>query len=84
MGYGEIGLRLAEEAASDSYRGWINTYAGADYQASVRSVGALLDSALERRLGESYDQLPVWQSLCSTFRTATELEVNFWQMGLTP
>ena len=24
-----------------------------------------------------------WQALCDRFRTATELEVDFWQMGLS-
>jgi thiaminase/transcriptional activator TenA len=84
MGYGEIGARLAQEVTSDSYRGWIDTYAGEDYQQVCRDVGALLDGALEHRLGAGYDQLPTWQKLCHTFTTATELEVGFWQMGLEP
>ncbi|MEX0317716.1 MAG: thiaminase II [Ruegeria sp.] len=84
MGYGEIGARLADEATSDTYRDWIDTYAGAEYQQTCRDVGALLDGALIRRLDEGYDQLPVWSRLCKTFEMATRLEVGFWQMGLTP
>ncbi|MEX0348383.1 MAG: thiaminase II [Paracoccaceae bacterium] len=84
MGYAEIGLRLKQEARSDIYQQWIDTYAGDQYQAYCRDVGGMIDSAVTRRLGEGYDQLPVWQSLCKTFRTATELEVKFWEMGLTP
>ncbi|KUJ78192.1 thiaminase II [Ruegeria marisrubri] len=84
MGYGEIGTRLAAEATSDTYRDWIDTYAGDDYQAACRAVGELLDSALTRRLGADFRSAPRWERLCRTFRTATELEVNFWQMGLTP
>ncbi|EEX09102.1 TENA/THI-4 family protein [Ruegeria lacuscaerulensis ITI-1157] len=84
MGYGEIGTRLAAEATSDTYRDWIDTYAGDDYQAACRAVGELLESALKRRLGADFRTTPRWDRLCQTFRTATELEVNFWQMGLTP
>ena len=84
MGYGEIGSRLASEATSETYRDWINTYAGEDYQGACKAVGELLDSALTRRLGADIEASPRWDRLCQTFRTATELEVNFWQMGLTP
>lgn len=84
IGYAEIGARLAQEATSETYRPWIDTYAGKQYQSYCHDVGALLDAALIRRLGPDYDQLPVWSDLCKTFRTATELEVGFWQMGLTP
>ena len=84
MGYGEIGSRLASEATSETYRDWINTYAGEDYQGACKAAGELLDSALTRRLGADIEASPRWDRLCQTFRTATELEVNFWQMGLTP
>jgi thiaminase/transcriptional activator TenA len=84
MGYGEIGARLASEATSEIYRDWINTYAGDDYQGACQAVGELLDSALTRRIGADFEASPRWGRLCQTFRTATELEVNFWQMGLTP
>ncbi|WP_170600820.1 thiaminase II [Ruegeria arenilitoris] len=84
MGYGEIGTRLAAEAASDTYRDWINAYSSSEYQEACQAVGELLDSALTRRLGADFRTTPRWDRLCQTFRTATELEVNFWQMGLTP
>ncbi|WP_247742511.1 MULTISPECIES: thiaminase II [unclassified Ruegeria] len=84
MGYGEIGTRLAAEATSETYRDWINTYAGEDYQGACQAVGELLDQALTRRIGADFEASPRWDRLCQTFRTATELEVNFWQMGLTP
>ncbi|MBE9640343.1 thiaminase II [Salipiger mangrovisoli] len=84
MGYGEIGARLHTEATSERYADWIGTYAGKEYQQSCAAVGALLDGALERRLGAEFERSPRWQRLCRTFRTATELEVGFWQMGLTP
>ena len=84
MGYGEIGARLATASTSTTYRDWINTYAGPEYQESCKAVGALLDQALTRRIGVDFAASPRWDRLCKTFRTATELEVNFWQMGLTP
>lgn len=84
MGYGEIGARLVREKTSDTYGDWIATYAGDDYQGLCRSVGALLDGALERRFGHDYQSLPVWQTMCARFRQATRLEVGFWDMGLTP
>ena len=84
MGYGEIGSRLAAEATSDTYADWINTYAGDDYQGACTAVGEMLENALVHRLGENYQASPRWDRLCRTFRTATELEVSFWQMGLTP
>ncbi|CUH45188.1 thiaminase II [Ruegeria atlantica] len=84
MGYGEIGTRLATEATSDTYRDWIAAYSSDDYQDACVAVGELLDMALTRRIGENFEASPRWTRLCHTFRTATELEVNFWQMGLTP
>ncbi len=84
MGYGEIGTRLAAEATSDTYRDWIDAYSSSEYQDACLAVGELLDSALTRRLGADFRATPRWDRLCQTFRTATALEVNFWQMGLTP
>ncbi|WP_298851281.1 thiaminase II [uncultured Ruegeria sp.] len=84
MGYGEIGARLTSEATSETYREWISTYAGGDYQGACKAVGVLLDSALTRRIGADFEASPRWGRLCETFRKATELEANFWQMGLTP
>lgn len=84
MGYGEIGARLAVEAKSETYRDWINTYAGDEYQASCRAVGEMLDAALTRRIGPDFEASPRWDHLCQKFDMATQLEVGFWQMGMTP
>ena len=84
MGYGEIDKRLAAEATSETYRDWITTYASDDYQRGYEAVGEFLDSALKKRFGADFETPPRWNRLCHTFRTATELEINFWQMGLTP
>ncbi|WP_319531984.1 thiaminase II [uncultured Cohaesibacter sp.] len=84
MGYGEIGLRLQRDARSDKYADWISTYASEDYQEVCRSAGQLLDASLVQRIGSDFVASPRWERLCQTFRTATELEVGFWQMGLQP
>lgn len=82
LGYGEIGLRLAAEAAPDTpYRDWIDTYAGDDYQATCRTVGALIDGAIAARLGATPEALPRWQGLAHRFATATRLEAAFWGLG---
>ena len=81
MGYGEIGLRLS--GAGGPYADWIETYAGAEYQALCHDVGVLIDNALTHRLGQHWDTLPRFTQLGQHFATATRLEVGFWQMGLT-
>ena len=82
MGYGEIGLALASEASSDAYRPWIDTYAAEEYQEVCAGIGAMIDSALEERLGPRFADAPCWSTLCDTFRTAAGLEAGFWDMGL--
>lgn len=81
LGYGEIGLRLARDGAAP-YRDWIDAYAGDDYQAICREVGALVDAAATRRLGPDLAAAPRWPTLAGRFRTATRLEAGFWDMGL--
>ena len=82
LGYGEIGARLS--GAGGPYADWIATYGGAEYQALCRDTGALIDGALERRLGAEWQALPRFQTLTHRFATATRLEAGFWDMGLTP
>ncbi len=84
LGYGEIGARLGAEAGATSYRDWIDTYAGAEYQAVCVTVGELIDGAAVRRLGADPERSPRWPALCHRFRTATRLETGFWAMGLSP
>jgi len=82
IGYGEIGLRLQAEAAPDTpYREWIDTYAGAEYQAACIAAGELLDSAIRKRLGHAAQENPRWAALSERFATATRLEVAFWELG---
>ncbi|MBI4184676.1 MAG: thiaminase II [Proteobacteria bacterium] len=81
VGYGEIGARLAADPATrlagNPYREWIEMYAGAEYQEVAAAARRQLDRlwaarGAEARLGP----------LAATFRRATRLEADFWQMGL--
>lgn len=84
MGYGEIGTRLAAEVTSETYRPWIDTYAGEEYQDVCRNVGAMIDRAMVDRLGAGWRESPRMATLSERFATATRLEVGFWNMGLQP
>lgn len=80
FGYGQIGLAHADSGGP--YGEWTATYGGADYQRVCHDVGALIDAALEARLGPDWPALPRAQTLARHFTQATQLEVGFWQMGL--
>jgi thiaminase/transcriptional activator TenA len=82
MGYGEIGAQLKAQGHAATYAPWIDTYADPDYQDLCRSVGGLIDGALERRIGADFDSAPRWPRLTGRFIAATRLEAGFWQMGL--
>lgn len=83
LGYGEIGARLAREAAPDTpYREWIDTYANEGFQRACHEAGALIDRAVAARLGDTPEALPRWRALERRFVTATRLEVAFWGLGL--
>jgi len=80
IGYAEIGAALAAaqpEAAANPYCGWIETYAGDDYQRLARDAVATLDRLEAARAGPGR-----FESLARTFREATRLEARFWDMGL--
>jgi thiaminase/transcriptional activator TenA len=82
MGYGEIGLRLADSKVTDTpYADWIATYADPEYQAVCTKVGTMIDNAVARRIGD-LRQAPRAIVLQDRFSMATKLEVGFWQMGL--
>ncbi len=89
MGYAEIGTWLAADSARDHdeatrYRDWIALYAGAEYQEVARGALEQLDRVAARRLGAEPTASPRWAKLAKTFRTATRLEIGFWDMGLAP
>jgi len=77
-----MGARLAAGRVEGPYADWINTYGGADYQGVCRDVGALIDGAVARRIGDQPESSPRWAELCHLFATATRLEIGFWDMGL--
>ena len=81
IGYGEIGARLADDPATkqagNPYASWIAMYAGDEYQEVARSHAAALDRLWQERAGGA--RLP---QLARTFSQATQLEIDFWQMGL--
>ena len=82
LGYGEIGARLSGSAGP--YADWCDTYGGEEYQQLCRDTGALIDSALEARLGPEWPDLPRAAALSDRFATATRLEAGFWDMALRP
>jgi thiaminase (transcriptional activator TenA) len=81
IGYAEIGSWLDADAATlrdaNPYAEWIAMYAGAEYQSVATTAIGTLDTLMARRGGEGR-----LDSLVRTFRAATELEIDFWQMGL--
>lgn len=80
FGYGEIGLIHADSGGH--YGDWTATYGGDGYQQLCRDVGALIDNALQARLGPGWTDLPRAATLSRHFTQATQLEIGFWQMGL--
>jgi thiaminase/transcriptional activator TenA len=81
IGYGEIGHRLTRdpEVRRDGtlFGAWIEAYGGADYQRVAAAAGDQLDRLFVRRGGAARVA-----NLIDTFREATRLETDFWQMGL--
>ncbi|MFX4223586.1 MAG: thiaminase II [Thalassobaculum sp.] len=82
VGYGVIGARLAADPATkrgegNPYDAWIAMYSGEEYLDVVRASVAQVDRLAAKRGGEAR-----FDGLAKTFAAATELEVDFWQMGL--
>jgi thiaminase (transcriptional activator TenA) len=81
VGYAEIAAeRLADPATrldGNRYRGWLDMYAGVDYQKLASETAAALDEQFSRRGGEGR-----FPALSANFATAARLEADFWQMGL--
>jgi thiaminase/transcriptional activator TenA len=81
VGYAEIAVeRMADPAtrlAGNPYKSWLDMYAGAEYQALAEEAKAALDEQFARRGGEGR-----FAALAAAFTVATQLEADFWQMGL--
>src|SRR2546427_430965 len=76
IGYGEIGRALAARRHNEHpYRDWIESYSGPEYQAVAQGAVERLDQLMARRGGPGRIA-----GLTETFRRATRLEADFWQM----
>nr|MDJ0983875.1 thiaminase II [Kiloniellales bacterium] len=88
LGYGEIGRALLADPATrqedNPYRDWIEVYGGEEYQEVAAAALAQLERVARARLGAAPPESPRWPALAATFRSATRLEVGFWDMGLAP
>src|ERR1700752_1641244 len=80
IGYAEIAARLAARPdasiATNPYRVWIDEYSGAPYQ----EVAAKARTHLER-LANPYVTPEREAELVATFKEATRLETDFWEMA---
>ena len=80
IGYGEIANWLEAQPftrhAGNPYAAWIAMYAGAEFQRAMHAEIAWLDARLAEVTPARFDDL------ATTFRDATRLEIDFWQMGL--
>ena len=80
IGYGEIGKKLIsnlKNSISNDYRCWIEEYGGLEYQGLAESAVSELDNLAKTLLTENR-----YPQLLSIFKSATNLETDFWQMGL--
>ncbi len=83
FGYGVIGRTIGPSAAADTpYQEWIDVYASEEYQGLCHGLGSMVEKAARARLGSKPADNPRWATLCKRFRTATRLEIDFWQMAL--
>lgn len=82
IGYGAIGAQLlARESTKlegNPYANWIKMYGGEEFQSGVQKSITQLDELLaDIDLNSQRGQ-----RLCHIFKTATRMEVAFWQQGL--
>ncbi|MDV7104768.1 thiaminase II [Vibrio sp. TH_r3] len=82
LGYAEIGRNLLSSTTNNKqnnpYQSWIELYGGEEYQSSINTAGdylneLLADIAIDSQRG---------QQLCEVFKTATRMEIAFWQQSL--
>lgn len=82
IGYGVIGQQLLANNETvlegNPYRSWIELYGGEEFQAGMATTIERLDAMLK--------EIPLnsqrGQRLCEIFKTATRMEVAFWQQGM--
>lgn len=82
IGYAEIGRLLMNDPRTqlegNPYQSWLSLYSGEEFQQGVTSGIEHFDSLLADIALDS----PRGQHLVKVFRTATRMEVAFWQQGL--
>ncbi|MGM0701376.1 MAG: thiaminase II [Pseudomonadota bacterium] len=81
VGYGEIanwlnGQSFTLRGADNPYDAWIAMYEGEEFQAAMHAELEWLDTRLAEVSPARFEEL------CTVFRDATRLEIDFWQMGL--
>ncbi|HSH48815.1 MAG TPA: thiaminase II [Halomonas sp.] len=81
VGYGEISQWQAKQpftvrGDANPYEKWLQMYESDAFQGAMRDEIAWLDARLADVTPERFAQLT------TTFRDATRLEIDFWQMGL--
>ncbi|WP_413692700.1 TenA family protein [Psychromonas sp. KJ10-2] len=82
IGYAEIGRFLAEDKNTlfegNEFASWIELYSGEEFQQSIIESTQHLDQLL----ADIDINSPRGQQLIKVFKTATRMEVAFWQQGL--
>ncbi|MBL1415462.1 MAG: thiaminase II [Moritella sp.] len=82
IGYAEIGRKLAANANTklidNPFASWIELYSGDEFQQGVAQCTAHLDELL----AEIDVNSQRGRNLIHVFRTATRMEIAFWQQGL--
>lgn len=82
IGYADIGKHLLLNSNtiwdSNPYRSWIELYSGDEFQSGADLSAQQLDELLAEITLDSERG----QRLCEIFKTATRMEIAFWQQGL--
>jgi thiaminase/transcriptional activator TenA len=82
IGYAVIGKALLEDPKTvlegNPYRSWIELYGGEEFQSGVAAGAEYFDQLL----AEIDINSQRGQNLIHIFKTATRMEVAFWQQGL--
>ncbi|CCO44831.1 putative THI-4 super family protein [Vibrio nigripulchritudo SOn1] len=82
IGYAEIGKQLLNDPDTklegNPYASWIKLYGGEEFQQSVAQGVKTID----KLLAEVELNSPRGKHMIDVFRTATRMEVAFWQQGL--
>ncbi|PVZ69013.1 thiaminase II [Pelagibaculum spongiae] len=79
IGYAHIGQNLSKiQTINNPYQSWIDIYAGEDYQKVAQQQADFLDQLISEVSIDSQR----FNQLADAFKTATRMEIAFWQQGL--